>query len=244
MKKFGLIGFPLSHSFSKKYFLEKFQKENIQNCEYELYPIESISELPALIDRIGSELVGLNVTIPYKNAVIPYLDELSIEAESIHAVNTILFKSGKKYGFNTDIPGFEDCLLSFIPEKCKHALIFGNGGAARAVKYVLEKNKIDFTVVSRTAYEHQISYSDITSTTLKGSKLIINTTPLGMYPKVDTFPEIDYSFISKDHYLFDLVYNPAKTLFLQKGEKQSAHIMNGLPMLIGQAEASWKIWNT
>lgn len=243
MKKFGLIGYPLSHSFSKQYFSEKFEKEGIKECEYELYPIESISDLPRLIKDIGKELVGLNCTIPYKQAVIAYLDVLSDEANAIQAVNTILFRNGKKYGYNTDIPGFESTLKDFIPVDLKNALVLGTGGASKAVVYVLQKLEFNFKIVSRTLSKDTLRYDDLNNDIIAAHSLIINTTPLGMYPHIYTTPDINYKAINSSHYLYDLVYNPAKTLFLQHGEAQGAHIINGLPMLIGQAEAAWKIWN-
>jgi len=243
MKKFGLIGYPLSHSFSKKYFSEKFDREGIKDCEYDLYPIQHINEFPSLLKEIGNELVGLNCTIPYKQAVISYLDILSEEANAIQAVNTILFREGKKYGYNTDIPGFESSLKDFVPSDVNKALVLGTGGASKAVLFVLKKLGIQSIIVSRTATDRTISYSDLSDDIISNNPLIINTTPLGMYPHTETYPEMNYKMINSSHYLYDLVYNPGKTLFLQYGEAQGAHIMNGLPMLIGQAEAAWKIWN-
>ena len=243
MKKFGLIGYPLSHSFSKKYFSEKFDREGILDCEYELYPIQNIEELPLLHKKIGDDLVGLNCTIPYKQTVIPYLDLLSEEANAIQAVNTIWFRGGKKYGYNTDIPGFESTLKDFVPGKVKNSLVLGTGGASKAVLFVLKKLGIQSTLVSRKASDRILSYNDLSDDLILSHPLIVNTTPLGMYPHPETAPEINYKMINSSHYLYDLVYNPGKTLFLQNGEAQGAHIMNGLPMLIGQAEAAWKIWN-
>lgn len=244
MKKFGLIGYPLGHSFSKKFFSEKFEKEGISECEYDLYPIESIELFPNLVSKIGKELVGLNCTIPYKAAIIPFLDSLSEEANSIQAVNTIFFSDGIKKGFNTDIPGFESTLINFIPTSLKKALVLGNGGSAKAVKYVLNRLGIEYKVVSRNPDLLGLAYTDLNRDIFTDYNLIVNTTPLGMYPKVDSCPDLDYSQLGASHYLYDLVYNPTKTLFLQHGEKQGAHIMNGLPMLVAQAEASWKIWNS
>lgn len=243
MKKYGLIGYPLSHSFSKKYFSEKFNNESIKDCEYELYPIENINDLPLLLKKIGNELVGLNCTIPYKQAVIPYLDSLSAEADAIKAVNTLHFKNGKIYGYNTDIFGFESTLKDFIHAGIKDALVLGTGGASKAVIFVLKKMNIRYTAVSRTNTSDTISYDDLTDDIIEEHPLIINTTPLGMYPHIESLPDIKYRAINSSHYLYDLVYNPTKTLFLQNGEAKGAHIINGLPMLIGQAEASWKIWN-
>ncbi len=243
MKKFGLIGYPLSHSFSKKYFTQKFKDQHIESCEYELYPIESIEMFPSLISQIGPDLIGLNCTIPYKQSVIPYLDELSDDARAIQAVNTIQFKNGKRFGFNSDIPGFRSSLEKFIPSDIQHALVLGSGGAAKAVFYVLKQMGISYTTVTRSPTAHSILYSDLNHDLLQNSKLIINTTPLGMTPHVDTCPDIDYQALTDRHYLYDLVYNPEKTLFLQKGESRGAQILNGLSMLYAQAEVSWKIWN-
>jgi shikimate dehydrogenase len=243
MRKFGLIGFPLSHSFSKKYFSEKFDREAISDASYELYPIESIEIWPSLVQSIGSELKGMNVTIPYKSSIIPYLDSVSEEVFDIGAVNTILFNEGKTKGFNTDIIGFRNSLQEFIPSNIRDALILGNGGSAKAVLYVLQQMRFHSHVVSRKVSPGCWEYKELSASTIAEFPLIINTTPLGMSPEIDHCPPIPYEGIGPGHYLFDLIYNPAKTLFLQKGESQGARIRNGLPMLIGQAEAAWKIWN-
>ncbi|MEO5583096.1 MAG: shikimate dehydrogenase, partial [Saprospiraceae bacterium] len=242
-RKFGLIGFPLTHSFSRKFFSQKFEKELIHDAEYRLYPIDSIHHFPDLIKGLGPELVGLNVTIPYKQSVIQYLDDLSQEAQQIQAVNTILFRDGKLLGYNTDIPGFEQSLLHFIDEQVITALVLGNGGASKAVQFVLSKLHIHFKTVSRNPKPGSVSYEQLDDTLLQTSRLIINTTPLGMAPKTTEFPAFDYSVLSDQHYLYDLIYNPTKTIFLSKGEAQGSKIQNGLDMLYRQAEASWKIWN-
>lgn len=246
MKIFGLIGYPLSHSFSKKYFTQKFAKENIKDCSYELFPIEEIDQLPELISNIR-ELRGLNVTIPYKEKVIDFLDELEEGAKAVAAVNTIRIADQKLTGYNTDVFGFEKSLRGFVeksrrgfPEK---ALILGTGGAAKAVHYVLEKLGIKSLMVSRSIDKGQLNYTDLDALIIKENQLIINTTPLGMSPDIQSFPSLPYREIGRDHLLFDLVYNPGKTVFLEKGEDQGAAIQNGLDMLYGQAEKAWEIWN-
>ena len=243
LKKYGLIGYPLSHSFSKGYFTEKFKKEGIENAAYETYPLEKISDFTTLLQN-NPELVGLNVTIPYKEAIIPYLDELSEEAKKIGAVNTIKIINGKKIGYNSDVVGFEKSLLQHLKPTHNKALVLGTGGAAKAVWFVLEKLNIPYLKVSRTASENIIAYDTISIDLVKEYPLIINTTPLGMSPKLETKPDIPYQALTKNHFLYDLVYNPQTTLFLEMGQKMGATIQNGLPMLHGQAERSWELWNT
>lgn len=242
MRQFGLIGFPLSHSFSKKYFTEKFLKECIHDATYELYPIPSIDEFPALIYSIPN-FVGMNVTIPYKEQVIPYLDLLSDVVSATGACNCIHHINGKLIGYNTDVIGFEKSLLKKLETTHQKALVLGTGGAAKAVHYVLRKLGIEYLEVSRNASDHSISYQEVTENLIAEYTLIINTTPLGMHPHVDAAPEIPYEALTPKHYLFDLVYNPAKTVFLSKGETQGSIIENGADMLTDQAEASWDIWN-
>jgi shikimate dehydrogenase len=241
MKKFGLIGFPLSHSFSKRYFQEKFAKEAIQNHEYELYPLENISSFPKLLKN-EPQLVGLNVTIPHKQSVIPYLDELDETAQKIGAVNTILIRNGKTKGFNTDYIGFKQSLIGFLGNQPSQpqALIFGTGGASRAVQIALIDLQIPFLLASHSG--KGLAYEKIDAEIIKKCHLLINTTPLGMYPHTDTCPEIPYHFLNKQHFAYDLVYNPEETLFLQKAKMQGAKTKNGLEMLYLQAEAAWKIW--
>lgn len=241
LKKYGLIGYPLSHSFSKGYFTEKFIKEGIENAIYNTYPLENIGDFEDLIKKEPS-LIGLNVTIPYKETIIPFLDELSAEAQKIGAVNTIKFVNGKKIGYNSDVVGFENSLLRHLKPFHQKALVLGTGGAAKAVWFVLEKLNIPFLKVSRQKTENTIAYEDITTELIKAFHLIINTTPLGMSPKIDTKPEIPYQALSSNHLLYDLVYNPETTLFLELGKKMGATIQNGLPMLYGQAERSWELW--
>ena len=242
MKKYGLIGFSLSHSFSKKYFTEKFGKEAISNSSYELFPLENIEMLPHLLDA-EPMLHGLNVTIPYKQEVMQFLDILSPVVEEINACNCIKIVEGKLIGYNTDVIGFEKSLKKKLKIHHNHAIILGTGGAAKAVEYVLRKNGIPYIQVSRNKSEAAISYEELTPEIISRHNLIINTTPLGMYPEVDFAPDIPYASIGESHYLFDLVYNPSETLFLKQGRIQGADTENGADMLIDQAEASWEIWN-
>lgn len=242
MKMYGLIGYPLSHSFSKGFFKEKFEKENITGCQYENYPIPGITEFTTLLEE-HPQLQGLNVTIPYKEVVIPFLDELSDAAARIGAVNCIHFNGGKKTGYNTDVIGFTKSLQPLLQPHHTRALVLGTGGAAKAIMYALEQLGIAYTVVSRRPENGAIAYEALDQATMEAHTVIVNTTPLGMYPRVDTFPEIPYQYLSSRHLLYDLVYNPAETAFLQKGAAQGATIKNGHEMLILQAEASWEIWN-
>jgi shikimate dehydrogenase len=241
MKKYGLIGFPLSHSFSKKYFSEKFINENIQGVEYNSYPLEDITALSALLSS-EPMLAGINVTIPYKEKVIPFLDELSDEVKEIGACNCISIKESKLKGYNTDVIGFEKSLLKKLKPHHQKALVLGTGGAAKAVYYILRKNQIPFLKVSRTNGQNQLTYESLTKEIIESHQLIVNTTPLGMYPEVNSFPSIPYEYLGDQHYLFDLVYNPVKTIFLSRGEERGAAIENGADMLVDQAEASWDIW--
>jgi len=242
MKTYGLIGYPLEHSFSGKYFTEKFEKENIQNCEYRLFPLENIREFEDLKQQ---EIPGLNVTIPYKEQVIPYLDELDEHANAIGAVNVIQFKNGKSKGYNSDYYGFKDSLLNFLPKEfSSKALILGTGGASKAIKQVLKDLSIPFKIVSRKE-EFDFTYKELNSKPeiLAGFHLIINTTPLGTFPKVEEKPNLPYKALRANHFLYDLVYNPSETAFMKAGASQGAKTINGLEMLIGQAEKSWEIWN-
>ena len=246
MKTYGLIGFPLSHSFSKKYFTEKFEQEGISDKQYELFPIEDVQSLTDLLTE-NETLQGLNVTIPHKVNVLPFLNEIEEAAEKIGAVNCICIRrfEGEAYlkGFNTDAYGFEESLKPLLTAHHEKALVFGNGGAAKAVKYVLDKLNIPYQVVVRNPAEGTILYSDITDEILSSHKLLINTTPLGMSPNVNLFPEINYSRLTNHHLAYDLVYNPLETLFLTKAAAQGAQIKNGLEMLYKQAEKAWAIWN-
>ena len=246
MRKFGLIGYPLSHSFSKQYFSQKFENEDIKDTSYELYPIKSIDEFPELIDS-EAELTGLNVTIPYKETVIPFLDSLGEQASRIGAVNTIVSQNGKLIGHNTDYLGFKKSMELWVGVNPlpKSALVLGTGGASKAVKAVLNDLDIKFQFVSRTPKGQEISYEDVSNNPeiLSKNKLIINTTPLGMAPDSDSLPPLPYEYLTSEHYLFDLVYNPLITAFMQKGIDKKSWVKNGLEMLHIQAEESWKIWN-
>lgn len=242
MKTYGLIGYPLEHSFSGKYFAEKFEKENIQNCEYQLFPIENIQEF---VNLKKQNIAGLNVTIPYKEQVIPYLDELDEHANAIGAVNVIQIKNGKTKGYNSDYYGFKDSLLDFLPKDFNSkALVLGTGGASKAIKQVLVDLSISFNIVSRKD-GFDFTYAELNErpAILDDFHLIINTTPLGTYPNVEEKPDIPYRALNNNHYLYDLVYNPSETAFMKAGQNQGAKTTNGLEMLIGQAEKSWEIWN-
>lgn len=243
MKQFGLIGFPLSHSFSRKYFNEKFVKESIQGVSYENYPIESIEQFKSLFD--APDFMGINVTIPYKQQIIPYLDGLDSSAERIGAVNVVKrMKDGKLIGFNSDYAGFKNSLSQLIPDNfSSKALILGTGGAAKAVEVALQDLNIPYRYVSRTAKESILSYEQLKSIDLNEYQLIINSSPLGMYPNVNDAPDIPYAKLTSNHFLYDLIYNPDVTLFMKKGQEKGAKTLNGLAMLIGQAERAWEIWN-
>ena len=242
MRHFGLIGFPLSHSFSQGYFKDKFDQESILDAQYDNYPIASIHEFSSLW-TMDESLEGLNVTIPYKKEVIPFLQFPSTVVKSIHACNCIRKFNGALFGYNTDVIGFEHSLLPFLKPHHTHALLLGTGGASAAVAWVLQKLNITFQIVSRAADAGKISYNQVTPTLLASHTLIINTSPLGMYPNVNEAPALPYEAIGDQHHLYDLVYNPSETLFLQKGKAQGASIQNGLAMLHIQAEKSWEIWN-
>lgn len=238
--KFGLIGKDISYSFSKNYFTLKFKKLGLNDYEYVNFDLKSIDEFK---DLISKELKGLNVTIPYKESIINFLDEIDDEAKLIGAVNTIkIDKRGRLTGFNTDVYGFEESLKPKLKKSHKKALVLGTGGASKAVCYVLDKLKIDYLLVSRSPGKTQISYTDLNRSLLEKYTIIINCTPLGTYPKVEEYPKIPYDCITKKHLLYDLIYNPEKTQFLKEGEKRGADISNGLKMLELQAEKSWKIW--
>jgi len=245
MRKYGLIGFPLSHSFSVGYFKEKFLREGIEDTVYENFPIENIELFPELIEQ-NPELSGLNVTIPYKELVIPFLHKIDPTAREINAVNTIkiLRKDKKTYlkGFNTDITGFGNSLKPFLRNDIRKALILGTGGASKAIKYVLNNLNISYKVLSRTPGNDKIGYREIDEDIVKSHLLIINCTPLGTFPDIQKFPDIPYHHLTDKHVLYDLVYNPDETLFLKKGKEKGASIKNGLEMLQIQAEAAWDIW--
>lgn len=239
---YGLIGFPLGHTFSPGYFNDKFAREGT-DAEYKAFPLATVGELPQLLE-LYPHLAGLNVTTPYKEQVMALLDECDGVAAAVGAVNCINITDGKTKGFNTDIIGFEQSLQPLLRDNKNSAIVLGTGGAARAVKYVLEKNNISCISVSRNANDDAISYAELTDEIVEAHNIIINTTPLGMYPHNETYPPIPYAAINENHLLYDLVYNPAFTSFLQKGEEHGAMIKNGMEMLELQAEESWSIWNS
>ena len=244
MRKFGLIGYPLGHSFSKKYFSEKFVREGIQGCQFELYPIESISELLQLLDS-ESSLEGLSVTIPYKEQVIPYLDALDPACAQIGAVNCIRVQDGIKTGFNTDYLGFKHSLQSWLGTEIPNALVLGTGGASKAVQQALRDLEIPYRIVSRTQREGQLTYADLKEQPewLASHSLIINTSPLGTYPQVEDMPNIPLEQLHATHRVYDLVYNPPISRLMQDCISQGGTAITGLDMLELQAEAAWSIWN-
>jgi len=244
-KVFGLIGAAVSHSFSKSYFDEKFFREGLRDYHYELFPLTNIKEIEKLLkDTKG--LSGLNVTIPYKEQVIKYLDEVDGFAKKIGAVNVIKIKDGKLKGFNTDSDAFFETVEKWLPkDKNLKALILGTGGSSKAVQEALNKLNVGYKLVSREKKKGDLTYEDLEKnpSIIEESLLIINTTPLGMTPNTETMPPIDFEQIGPSHYVYDLIYNPARTMFLQKAEMCNAKIKNGLEMLHIQAEKSWMIWN-
>jgi shikimate dehydrogenase len=242
MRLFGLIGYPLTHSFSGKYFAEKFAREGLTDYRYDLFSIPAIDELPLILSQ-HPDLCGLNVTIPYKEQVLPFLNETDKVVQEIQACNCIRIKNGQLKGFNTDVIGFETSLKEQLRPHHRKALILGTGGAAKAVEFVLQKAGIEFKYVSRKKTANNLTYSELDKTVVEAYQLIINTTPVGTYPVINEAPDIPYDDLTSQHYLFDLVYNPAKTLFLQKGEQKGAVVKNGYDMLLIQADESWRIWS-
>ena len=242
-KQFGLVGKNISYSFSKNYFTEKFSTEHFIGCSYENFDIQTIEEFSSLIKN-SPNLKGLNVTIPYKESIIPFLDKLSKKATEIGAVNVVRFtKKRKLKGYNSDYYGFGKSLKTVLKPNHKNALILGTGGAAKAVAYALKMLKIEYTFVSREPSEKTIDYNRINETTFDNFQIIINCTPLGTSPNIDAFPPIPYDYFTEKHIAFDLIYNPKETVFLQKAKSKGAIIKNGYEMLVFQAEKSWKIWN-
>ncbi len=245
MRLFGLIGLPLTHSFSKQYFDQKFLKEGLADCSFENFPLKNIEELKQLLDS-HPDLEGLAVTIPYKKKIIRFLDEGTEAVREMIACNCVQIEAGKLKGYNTDILGFE---LSFRKDLKPHhtkALVLGSGGGADAVAYVLRKLGIDYLFVSRSKElkPKTISYKGLAQALLEDHTVIINCTPVGTYPRVEDSPDIPYHYLTPQHYLFDLVYNPSKTKFLEKGENHGAAVRNGYEMLEIQAEENWRIWNS
>lgn len=248
MKLLGLIGYPLSHSFSKKYFSDKFTQEGLSNdWQYELFPIPDIQELPQLLASYP-HLVGLNVTIPYKEEVLPFIHKMDITAQEVGAVNCIKIVENQLIGYNTDYYGFQKSLLGLLENEHQKrplkALILGTGGAAKAVAYALKDLDIPYLYVSRKASSQGITYNDVNSACIQEHSLIINTTPLGMSPHTEGCPDMPYHLLTDTHFLYDLVYNPEVTTFLQKGLEQGSKIKSGLDMLYFQAEKGWEIWNS
>ena len=244
-KQYGLIGYPLGHSFSKTYFTDKFQQEGIGDCVYSLFPLASIDEFPSLLKSYPS-LRGLNVTIPYKEQVLKYVHELSDEVKSIGAANCLSIKNNVITAHNTDITGFQESFCRFLQPEHTKALILGTGGASKAIQYVLDKIGISYLIVSRNGGSSGkvIAYDQLSSSIMQESTVIINCSPVGMYPADQLCPAIPYHLLTPYHYLYDLVYKPALTLFLQKGKDKKATTVNGYEMLLIQAEESWRIWNT
>lgn len=248
MNFYGLIGKSLDHSFSAKYFKHKFEKEGIKNTFYQLYPLESIDEFNHLIGDF-TEFSGLNVTIPYKQSVLPFLDDLDAAAKEIGAVNTIKFEWNRQklklVGYNTDYMGFMESIKPNLKPFHNKALVLGTGGSSLAIVYALKQLSIDCQLVSRNPKNDTVlSYDDLNENFIKDYLLIVNTTPLGMYPNISEYPKIPYQAITNNHYLFDLIYNPSETPFLKFGKENGAQTQNGLKMLELQAEFSWKIWNS
>ena len=242
-KRFGLLGRNINYSFSKGYFTDKFNNENFEGCTYENFDIQEIDAFIEIIKNTP-DLKGLNVTIPYKEAIIPFLDKLSKKAALIGAVNTIkITKKGKLKGYNTDYYGFKKSLEPLLKSHHKKALILGTGGASKGVAFALDELHIPYTFVSREATENAIDYNRINATTFDNYQIIINSTPVGTSPNTEVFPLIPYEYFTKNHIAFDLIYNPAETQFLKKAKEQGAQIKNGLDMLIFQAEKAWDIWN-
>jgi len=239
---YGLIGKKIDYSFSRNYFTQKFKKEGLIYHSYENFDCKNLDQVIETLKQ--KNVKGLNVTIPYKEKIIPYLDNVSVEAKEIMAVNTISFnEKGKLLGHNTDCYGFQKSLFEKVNKKLKNALIFGTGGASKAIRYVLKENSIKYNIVSRKKDKGDFIYDELDEGVISNYELIINTTPLGTYPNTKMCPNINFDFISKNHILFDLTYNPKKTKFLKNGKIKGAKVINGYDMLIYQAEKSWSIWN-
>ena len=246
--QYGLIGYPLDHSFSRHYFSEKFRREGISNSNYALFPLKEVSDIRSLLARYAN-LRGLNVTIPYKEAVIPFLDELDPDAREIGAVNVIAFQNGRTVGYNTDVLGFEQAFSGLDPAwqhhaSMQHALVLGTGGAAKAVCWVFEKKGIPVQLVSRTQQPGRINYQMLRKYDWEAVRWIINTTPLGTYPDTHIAPDLPFESLNRQHFVMDLIYNPAETLLLQKAKSMGCPIKNGLEMLEVQAEKAWEIWQS
>ncbi len=242
VKKFGLIGFPLAHSFSKQYFTKKFADAGLQDHAYENFELPNIDTLRNMLQSNPS-LKGFNITIPYKKQIIPFLDSMTDDVANMQACNCVQMVDGKMKGHNTDVIGFEKSLKQSLQAHHQMALVLGTGGAASAVQFVLQKLGIAFQNVSSSAQPNSIAYAALTEEIMSTHLLIVNTTPLGTFPNIEQAPDIPYHLLTSNHFLFDLVYNPPKTLFLQRGEERGTIIQNGYDMLVYQAEAAWDIWN-
>lgn len=243
MRRYGLIGYPLGHSYSATYFARKFEREGITDCRYDLFELSSLDKLQELL-AAEPDLRGFNVTIPYKQQIISLLDDLSPEARAIGAVNCVRREGTKLIGYNTDVVGFRSSLEEFLGAAViDRALVLGTGGAAQAVQYALAQMELPFDLVSRDPRQGNYTYDDLTEEVIASHHLIVNTSPVGMYPKVEEAPRIPYAFLTPSHYLFDLIYNPEQTQFLRYGAQRQTHTCNGLQMLIRQAEGAWAIWN-
>ncbi len=243
MRRFGLLGFPLTHSFSQTYFTQKFEKLGLTDCVYENFSIAQIQDFTQILAS-RNDLCGFNITIPYKKKVLSFLNEVSEVVKQIGACNCVHIKNGQLIGHNTDAIAFEQSLSPFLQSHHKSALVLGTGGASAAIVFVLKKMGIDFQFISRTNSENAINYESVNEEILSSHHLIINTTPVGMFPNTEDFPNLPYQFITKQHHLYDLIYNPLETKFLEKGRLQGATIQNGQEMLVLQAEESWRIWNS
>lgn len=241
---FGLVGKNIPYSFSKKYFTEKFEKLNLSDYEFHNFDIDNINKLPKILKKYP-QLKGLSITIPYKEQVIEFLDEISIEAKEIGAVNCIKIIDKKLVGFNTDIYGFENSFKPLLKSNHQKAIILGTGGASKAIKYVLTKLSIPYISVSRNpGKDDEISYPSLTDAIIKEYQIIINCTPVGTFPSINKYPKIPYKCLNETNYLFDLIYNPSETILLKNGKKRGATIKNGLEMLEIQAEKAWEIWTS
>jgi shikimate dehydrogenase len=243
MKRYGLIGYPLTHSLSQQYFTQKFIDQGIEDCIYERFSIPSITDLHDIL-KTHPDLCGFNITIPYKKEVLTFLTERSKAVEEVGACNCVKIIDGNLIGYNTDVIGFENSLIPFLKPTHHKALVLGTGGAALAIVYVLQKLGIGFSYVSRTATSEQFAYNDLDASVMASHTLIINTTPLGMFPNIEACPSIPYDLLTPEHHLFDLTYNPAVSTFLTKGMQMGATIQNGQQMFVEQAEQSWRIWNS
>ena len=242
-KRFGLLGKNIDYSFSRNYFSKKFSDENLTNHSYVNFDLPSLEGFEQILYN-EPNLNGLNVTIPYKKEVIPFLDYITEESKLIGAVNTIVWNdSGKTIGHNTDHTGFRIALTKHVETIPKKALILGTGGASAAVRYALESLNCKVILVSRTAKKNELSYDDLDSKFIKNSQLIVNTTPLGTFPNLNEAPPIPYEYLNTNHLIFDLIYNPSETLFMKKGKQQGSKVINGYQMLVYQAEKSWELWN-